>query len=410
MVEVERLASPRAEDAAPAAAWLREIARTRDLTARFDGMDAEPLNRFVAGLRGEMLDFRAIVEAAAETAALNGEQLTSIVRSTAEQHADLQRNAQAVAEIDAGAASVARTTHELRELSGALTGAAGAYDGGIGAVLAGLNALAESVEETGAFASAMESGSSRIRGFVDELRRIARQARLLSINAAIEAAHLGDAGKGFVIVAGEVKRLAESTAGSSADVASIDKQLFDASRHVDAAIGTSAGIVRALAGELGGARERSAQTRAEVAELDAAIGEVASIAEQQSAGVSAIAAGVEKVARHAQDVDDAAQRAAKLAIGDALDRLHDAVARYRLGGTARSAADAFGVDDLPEPLRDAAAELRARVDEDQRELLALVTAIAVSIARNSYEWKAIASSLGALRAELQATIDRRAHV
>ncbi len=410
MVEVEALAALGVDDAGPAVAWLQEIARNRDLTARFAPASAgrEPLagllNGFVDGLRGEMLGFRAIVEAAAEIAALNADQLEAIARNTGEQRAEVEHTAAAVAEIDQGAAGVAQATQGLRLLSGTLTDAAAEYDGGIDSVLDGLTALVATVEQTASFATAMESGSAQIRTFLEQLRRIARQARLLAINAAIEAAHLGDAGRGFVIVADEVKHLAESTAQSSADVAAIDKQLFDASRRVDAAIGESAAVVRGLAGELQAARRRSAETRAQVAELDAAIADVAAIADRQSASVSAIAHGIEGVARHAQDVADAATRAARLGIGDALDLLQHAVARYRLGDARVSQGEPVAVEALPEPLREAAAALRASVDADQRELLTLVTAIAVSIARNSYEWRAIATSLASLRDQLQATM------
>ena len=391
-----------------AVAWLREAAANRDLAAPLSLDESSPLGgalrRFVESLRAEMLGFRDIVEVAAEVAALNADQLERIAASTAEQRSDVERTAAAVGEIDQGAAGVAGATESLRLLSTALTTSASEYDGGIEAVLGGLNELIATVDETASFATAMESGSSQIRTFLEQLRRIARQARLLAINAAIEAAHLGDAGRGFVIVADEVKQLAESTAQSSADVAEIEKQLTDASRRVDAAIGASAGIVRGLAAELHAARERSEQTRAQVAELDGAIGEVAAIAGRQSESITSIAHGVATVARHAQDVADAAQRAARLEIADALERLQHAVARYRLGERRVSAAEGVDVEELPGVVREAAAALRARVDEDERELLALVTAIAVSIARNSYEWKAITSSLASLRDQLAATM------
>ncbi len=399
-------------EAAPGLAsdWLGTLERTRDLTASLHGVDdsefpgARTLRAFVDGLRAEMLDFREIVEAAAESAALNAGQLERIVGNTAEQSAIVERTAAAIGEIDQGAAHVARMTDGLRNLATTLTDSTTQYDSGIDRVLVALKTLVSTVEGAAEFASSMEHGSSEIRAFLDQLKRIARQARLLAINAAIEAAHLGDRGRGFVIVANEVKQLATSTADSASNVAEIEKALHQASRQVEGAIGESAGIVRTLAVDLGTARERSARTREQVGELDRSIADVAAIAGEQSASLSAIANGVEQMARHAQDVAGAAQRAGKLAIGDAIERLRSLIARYRLGerGAAR-AATAFDLEELPAGVREAADRLRARVDEDQTEILRLITAIAVSIARNSYEWRAIESGLASLHTELDST-------
>ncbi len=394
------------------ALWLQDLARSRDLTAPLTGISeagspvAAVLRRFVGELCDEMLDFRSVVEAAANVAALNAEQLDRVVANTAEQSTIVERTAAAIAEIDQGAAHVATTTESLRMLTRTLAESTSRYDSGIDAVVTALANLVATVEGAASFATAMESGASDILAFLDQLRRIARQARLLGINAAIEAAHLGDEGHGFVIVANEVKKLAASTSESATNVAAIEKQLHEASRHVEAAIGESAEIVRGLAADLGAARERSGQTRRQVEELDGAIGDVAAIVGQQSVSLSAIAQGVEQMARHAQDVANAAQRAGRLAIGDALERLHVSIAAYRL--STRSAKSQHGTVDLtalPEPIRAAADVLRARVDDDQREILTLVTAIAVSIARNSYEWRAIAQALGSLHAELGTTMN-----
>lgn len=393
------------------AIWLEDLARSRDLTAPLIGIDeaafpaAASLRRFIAGLSDEMLDFRAVVEAAAKVAALNAEQLDRIVSSTAEQSTVVERTAAAIAEIDQGAAHVAATTESLRMLTRTLTESTSRYDSGIDAVLGALASLVATVEGAASFATAMESGAADILSFLDQLRRIARQARLLGINAAIEAAHLGDAGHGFVIVADEVKKLAASTAESAADVAAIEKDLHSSSRHVEAAIGESAEIVRGLASDLGKARERSAQTRRQVEELDGAIGDVAAIVGQQSVSLSAIAQGVQQMAHHAQEVASAAQRASRLAIGDALGRLQSSISMYRLASRRAGSQQAVDLSDLPDPLRAAADVLRARVDDDQREILTLVTAIAVSIARNSYEWRSIAQALGSLHTELGTTMN-----
>lgn len=405
----ERVREPAAAASERCAQWLGELEHSRDLTTPLTAIDeaafpeAALARRFVDGLRGEMLAFREIVEGAAETAALNADQLDRIVASTAHQSTVVERTAAAIAEIDQGAAHVAKMAEALRAVTATLAESTLQYDGGIERVLVALTSLVASVEAAGGFAGSMEAGSAHIRGFLDQLKRIARQARLLGINAAIEAAHLGADGGGFVIVAGEVKQLAASTAESATNVAGIERELHGASRQVEAVIGESAGLVRSLLSDLSSARERSAQTREQVRALDGAIGDVASVAGEQSASLSAIAAGVDQMAHHAQEVAGAAQRAAKLAISEALDALQRTIATYRLGEPVAGNHQAVAIEDLPETLREAAVALRARVDADQREVLGLITAVAVSVARNSYEWRAIEVALKALHAELDAT-------
>ena len=403
--------SPQLDTVERCALWLEDLSRRRDLTVPLTGVDAaefphaDLLRRFVAGLSDEMLDFRAVVESAAEVAALNAGQLERVVANTAEQSSVVDRTASAIAEIDQGAAHVAGTTESLRSLTRTLTDSTSRYDDGIDSVITALANLVTTVEGAAAFAGAMESGAADILRFLDQLRRIARQARLLGINAAIEAAHFGDDGHGFVIVADEVKKLASSTAESAANVEKIERELHEASRHVEAAIGESAELVRNLVTDLGAARERSTQTRRQVADLDGAIADVAAIVGEQSVSLSAIAQGVAQMAHHAQDVAAAAQRAGGLAIGDALERLRASVSIYRLGPRSGANAAVIDLDELPEPLRAAAEILRARVDDDQREILTLVTTISVSIARNSYEWRSIANALASLHTELGATMN-----
>src|ERR1700694_565536 len=221
----ERVQQPAADDVERCARWLHDLERTRDLIAPLTGVDetacpdAALVRRFVDGLRGEMIAFREIVEGAAEVAALNADQLERIAANTADQSTVVERTASAIAESDQGAAHVAKMTDGLRALTGTLAGSTTQHDGGIDRVLGALTHLVSTVETAAGFAGAMESGSGEIRAFLDQLRRIARQARLLAINAAIEAAHLGQSGGGFVLVAPGGEQLPATPPGSARHVA-----------------------------------------------------------------------------------------------------------------------------------------------------------------------------------------------
>ena len=402
--------------AAAGLAWLEEIARSRDLTLAVprdvpEG-DATVLRAFLASLRSELAAFRDVVEAAAESVALNTRELADVVSSTGEHRVMIERTAAAIAEADRGAAHVAQTSEALRALSQTMREATERYDGGVDEVLAGLAELVTAVDGAARFAAEMDRDSSNISVFVERLARIARQARLLSINAAIEAAHLGDVGHGFVIVAEEVKSLATSTADSARNVGGIEKQLRTVSAQVSQTTSDSAAGVRRLATDLDGARGRSKDTFAQVRAVDESIEAVAAIAAQQSAALSAVTGAVEGIVQRAGDVAAAAQRAGALALGDELARLRSAIDVYKLGDRVASVPAATAeLDDLPAELREAAAALRRRVDDDERDIVALVTGLAVSIAKNSFAWREIDDALRSLRAGLDtitASIDEAA--
>jgi methyl-accepting chemotaxis protein len=387
--------------------WLRDVAATRDLSSavpRFPDVDPaviQTLADFLAGLRGEMSAFRAVVDSAADTAALNARQLETIVANTMEQSSVVQRAAAAVAEIDRGAAHVAATAEELRTITASVTDATGSYDRGIAVVLEALTLLTKTVAGASTSAIQMEHRAIGIVAFLEQLRRIARQARLLGINAAIEAAHLGEAGAGFVIVAEEVKKLASSTSESAQEVHRIEKQIHETSEQVHAAIGESEAIARELVNDVELARDQSLQTGQQVRDLAEAIADVAVIATGQSDKLSVIAEGISQSAAYAQNVVDIARRASRLDLAGSLEQLRQAIGKYRLGNREHVKAVTADISILPPIVLDAANIVRAQVDTDQRELLSLITKLAVAIARNGYEWREIVTSLASLHTQLE---------
>ena len=390
-------------------AWLEELTRTRNFLTPLRGVSASSLpenqllERFVHGMRTELLEFGAIIDSAAGVAQLNSVQLASLVENTKEQSAVVDSAAAAIAEVDRGAAHVAQTTEGLRAVTATMAASTSGYDAGIERIIAALRRLRATVATAAEFATATETSASGIITFLDRLRRIARQARLLAINAAIEAAHLGELGRGFVIVADQIKALSSSTAESAQNVSAIHKELDESSSRVEHAIGGAADILDALEGDLQQARAGSARANASIAEIDSAIGDVATIAAEQSASLSSIASGVDQLAHYAQDVKHAAERAGNLALGEAIARLKETIGTYRLGERVTDSATSVALDRFSPEIQAAAEALRARVDTDQREMLTAIMAVAVSIARNSFEWKAITTSLDGLQRQLEAT-------
>ncbi|HBX56705.1 methyl-accepting chemotaxis protein [Pseudomonas sp. UBA2684] len=91
----------------------------------------------------------------------------------------------------------------------------------IDASVASMRRLAQLIQATHAQVALLSQSSSKVAGIIDVINSLADQTNLLALNAAIEAARAGDAGRGFSVVADEVRSLALKTVAATTDIAGI---------------------------------------------------------------------------------------------------------------------------------------------------------------------------------------------
>jgi len=298
-----------------------------------------------------------------EVAASSGEVSTAMVEITtgAEHQVEglriideaLNRVRQHATEVRDGSEQVDRLGGHIREL-------AEGKRADIGQALELLHDVRGVVQETGGRVNALAAGSERIARFVETIQGIARQTNLLALNAAIEAARAGEHGRGFAVVADEVRKLADRSEAAAEDVAAtveeIRGQVQDVVRSMEA--GSSAvGDVETVSRGAESAFEEIIGAVAEVREAAARVAKVADsnlslVAETETnvRGVSetaeAHAAGAEQVSAAAEEQSAATEEmsAASVELLHAAERLRELVSGFRVEGEHVIAAPADDAD------------------------------------------------------------------
>jgi methyl-accepting chemotaxis protein len=276
-------------------------------------------------------------------------------------------------------ASLAGSASSLRELANTLDdGARGGVSrneslralatenrAGLDASTASLSTLTVDVAESAQAIESLGAASEEIRTFVGLVRKLARQSKLLALNAAMEAARAGEHGEGFAVVASEVRRLAAMSSDAAERTEEIVGGVLSAiqqSRESAARAVTTAEEVRVAT-----ARATDSFTEIEMAVVEAEAwtasveqtsAETSALVENMTtrldslaAGTESFAAAMEQVAASSQEQSASTQEIAGAAatLASAADRLSRLVANLRLGQDAPQAVAA--PTETPAPMR-----------------------------------------------------------
>ena len=195
----------------------------------------------------------------------------------------------------------------------------------------------DAVQTVGRAMEGIAGAARDIQGIVQVIEGVAFQTNLLALNAAVEAARAGEAGRGFSVVAGEVRALASRTAEAARNIRQLihqsDERVNDgssASAQASARMQETLQAVRQVDGLLNEVSSAAQQQQAGIAQINSAIGHMDGITQQNAALVEQVAAAAQALNGQVGAVSNT-MRLLRLAPGEASLSQADAVALRRQG-------------------------------------------------------------------------------
>ena len=242
----------------------------------------------------------------------SSEELSAITEQTSqsiyEQQSQTEQVATAMNEMSATVQEVSRniigTAQAAEEANKETSEGRNVVDGAIRAI----QQLAGQVESAAEVIHKLEQDSENISAVMDVIRGVAEQTNLLALNAAIEAARAGEQGRGFAVVADEVRTLAGRTQESTEEINQVIEKLQAGSRKAVDVMYKSREEAQSVVEQASRAGESLATISAAVAQINDMSTQIASAAEEQSATTEEINRNITSISEMANETSTGAQQ------------------------------------------------------------------------------------------------------
>ncbi len=314
-----------------------------DLNSRFNSDRKDEVGDLQKAFDAFVDQIKNTLVQVSESSAAVASASTQISSSTEELAAGAQEQSSQASEVATAVEEMTKTLGEtnqnIRQVSdGAKEAKESARKGGevVSQTISGMKRIAEVVNQSASQVKILGASSDKIGEIIGVIDDIADQTNLLALNAAIEAARAGEQGRGFAVVADEVRKLAERTSKATKEIAAMIRQIQTDTNQAVASMdkGTqevSTGIT--LAEQAGTMLNDIVGNAQSVADM---VGQIAAASEQQSSASEQISKNVEAISTVTQQSASGTQQIARTAedLNRLTENLQEILSKFNLGGTA----------------------------------------------------------------------------
>lgn len=274
----------------------------------------------LAGMTSSQAEALREIVAAAEAVAKGSENLAALSRETSSSAEEIRGALEQVASIsESNSAALEESNAGVQEVAAGAQAAAKATDDGVQAaeatadmargavsavddVIKDVRIVGGKSEESAAKIKSLADSVENISGFVSVITSIADQTNLLALNAAIEAARAGEAGRGFAVVADEVRKLAEESNRAAREVAALIGDLHENARQSVTVTEEAGRVMVSVVEKAADAQERLSGVLSSISGIEKNIVRMADLSKSQACAGEEMAGAIDQVSHATVDI------------------------------------------------------------------------------------------------------------
>ena len=309
-----------------------DLTQQATVTEDITGAIADSVNYTVEELRSLVAQVQMTAERVSSTTQQVEATSTELLAASTEQLREIRETGESVLEMAGRINDVSAQAQQTAEVARKSLAAAASGRQAVMDTIGGMNTLREQIQETSKRIKRLGESSQEIGEITELISDITEQTNVLALNAAIQAASAGEAGRGFSVVAEEVQRLAERSADATRQIAALVKTIQTDTQDAVAAMEQSTqGVVQGarLSDAAGTALADIDRVSRELAQL---IGQISDEARREAESANVVAANIQHIFAVTEQTGEGTRSTAEMVhdLSRSADELRQSVDRFKI--------------------------------------------------------------------------------